>query len=308
MSVKISVITAVYNDEKYIRKCVESIINQTFSCWEYIIVDDGSTDRTPKILQELAQRDQRIQVVTQQNGGPAVARNRAIKAAKGDFIAVQDSDDIAAPDRLERQFNQLIQAGPVTVSCTGYYLIDSNDQVFATHNKVYKDINENLLHGNTSVCHPTMMVPRLLLEKVGGYNPFYAKTEDYDLIIRLLEHNGRFEKLNACLYNYRIRGNSESSMTSVNYINRVYENHINRVNNRPENLTEIVNDYKPDTNYVLKRQLREVFFTENYGGFIKLYVKNIFRLPTSEFLPFVVFSICPSPIQRVLKTLRQRKR
>src|ERR1035437_6913902 len=101
MSLLISVVTAVYNDEKYIKKSVESILNQTFTDFEYIIVDDGSTDETLNILNEIAKRDGRVTILTQKNSGPAAARNKAINSAKGTYIALQDSDDISSPKRLQ---------------------------------------------------------------------------------------------------------------------------------------------------------------------------------------------------------------
>ena len=299
----ISVITAVHNDENFIRKSVESILSQTFTNFEYIIVNDGSSDNTSSILTELQQKDERIIVLNQKNAGAAAARNHGINRATGDYIAIQDSDDMSSPDRFEKQLAYLKMFDDCTASCTGYHLINEDDTVFATHNKVYKDINQNILNGNTSLCHPTLMIPRKLLVKTGGYNPFYSKTEDYDLILRLIENNIRFEKLNECLYNYRIRQNSESSMTSNVYLKRVYENHSNRLNNRPENYIPIVNKFKHDKNYVIKRQAREVFFSENYIEYRRLYFKNIFKLPVNNFFLFFSYSLLPSTLKVFIKNL-----
>ena len=89
----ISVIVPVYNVEKYLSKCLDSIINQTYKNLEIICVDDGSTDSSPMILEEYAQKDSRIKIITRQNGGLSSARNTGVKNATGEFVSFVDSDD-----------------------------------------------------------------------------------------------------------------------------------------------------------------------------------------------------------------------
>lgn len=90
---KISVIVPVYNSEKYIKKCILSVIKQTYKNWELILIDDGSKDRSVQIIDELSKRDNRIRVIHQKNSGPGIARNRGIEEANGDFVVFLDSDD-----------------------------------------------------------------------------------------------------------------------------------------------------------------------------------------------------------------------
>lgn len=304
MSLLISVVTAVYNDEKYIKKSVESILNQTFIDFEYIIVDDGSTDNTLNILNEIAKRDKRVTIFTQKNSGPAAARNRAINSAKGMYIALQDSDDISSPDRLKMQVEQLLKSPDNLISCTSYNMIDTNDDVFTTNNKIYKNINKNILKGSFCACHPSIMVSREFILKVNGYNSFYKKTEDYDLILRLLENKGYLEKINKCLYSYRIRENSEGSKDNGAYAKRVYENHLNRIKNKPENFKEVVNDYKKNKNFIFKRQAIGIFYSEDYSQYRKLYLKNFYKLPINNYLLFFLFSILPPVLKKLIKSLR----
>lgn len=304
MSPLVSVITAVYNDERYISKSIESILNQTFTDFEYIIVDDGSTDNTLNILYEISQRDKRLIILTQENSGPAAARNKAINAAKGIYIALQDSDDISSPDRLKIQLEYLLKSPQNVISCTGSNIIDHNDNVITTDNKIFKNINNNILKGRFCVCHPTLMLSREFILEVNGYNSFYKKTEDFDLILRLLENNGYVEKINTCLYSYRLRENSEGSMNNGAFSKRAYENHLNRIKNRLENLSEIVNDYKKDDNLTLKRQASAIFYSENYSKYIKLYLKNFHKLPINNYLLFFLYSISPSLLKKLLKLIR----
>lgn len=302
MNILVSVITAVYNDEEFIEKSVDSILNQTLSEFEFIIVDDGSTDNTLKILNELSKKDKRVKVISQKNSGAASARNTAIDAAKGFYIAIQDSDDISSPDRLKKQVDQLLNSGDDNlISCTGYNIIDIDDAVVATHNKIYNDITGNVLKGNTSVCHPSMMLAKNLLISVGGYNTFYSKTEDYDLIYRLLEGGAFVDKINECLYSYRMRENSESSMNNGAYWKRVYENHLNRISNRPENFDIVLNEYKKNKNVLVKRYAMQIFYSEDYPKFRKFYLRYFYKLPISNSV-FFIYSLLPQKIKGVIKT------
>lgn len=99
---KISVIIPVYNAEKYLRKCVESVIAQTYTDWEMILVDDGSNDGSADIIDEYAGKDTRIRTIHQENAGPGVARNAGIRNALGEYIVFLDSDDMVTPDYFEK--------------------------------------------------------------------------------------------------------------------------------------------------------------------------------------------------------------
>ncbi len=303
MNVLISVITAVFNDEKYIKESVDSILKQTFTEFEYIIVDDGSTDATLKILNEISRKDKRVIVLTQKNLGAAAARNVAIEAAIGTYIAIQDSDDISCPDRLKTQLEQLQQSEGNIISFTGYNVIDSEGEFVSSNNKIYKNINRNILKGSFCACHPTMMVSREFILNLGGYNPFYKKTEDYDLIYRLIENKVYAKKIDTCLYNYRIRENSEGCMNNGAYTKRVYENHLQRINGKFENFEEVVNDYKQDKNITLKRKVSAIFYSEDYALYRKTYLENFHKLPINNFFLFFLYSVLPFSLKRIIKSV-----
>ena len=103
--VKISVIVAAYNTEKYLSETIQSVLNQTFTDWELIIVNDGSTDKTQTIAKEFEAKDERIKVLSQKNQGPSVARNNGISQAKGNYISFLDADDILHKNRLKEHLN-----------------------------------------------------------------------------------------------------------------------------------------------------------------------------------------------------------
>ena len=119
---KLSIITPVYNGEETIVNMIRSVIRQTFSDWELIIVDDGSTDKTPKILEEVSKLDSRIRVIRKKNGGVSAARNTGVKNAKGEYIGFVDADDSINPDMYEKLVSA-IENTSSDMALGGYYKI-----------------------------------------------------------------------------------------------------------------------------------------------------------------------------------------
>lgn len=101
MNQKISVIVPVYNAENYVNRCIESVLAQTYTDWQMVLVDDGSKDESLKVCQRYADIDSRISVIHQENAGPGVARNTGIAAAKGDYVVFIDSDDYVEKDYFQ---------------------------------------------------------------------------------------------------------------------------------------------------------------------------------------------------------------
>lgn len=116
---KVSIIMPVYNVEKYLKKCLNSLINQTLDDIEIICVNDGSTDNSDKILQEFAQKDSRIKILTQSNKGQSVARNLAIENANGEYLGFVDSDDWVDLDYFEKLYNIAIKYD-CDIACAGF--------------------------------------------------------------------------------------------------------------------------------------------------------------------------------------------
>ena len=112
---KISVIVPVYKAENYLEKCVRSVLEQDFTDWELILVDDGSPDGSPTLCDRFAGEDGRVRVLHQENGGVSVARNNGMAMAEGDFIAFLDSDDWMAPQALSLMYGRLVETGANTV-------------------------------------------------------------------------------------------------------------------------------------------------------------------------------------------------
>ncbi|MBQ8322887.1 MAG: glycosyltransferase [Clostridia bacterium] len=215
MSKKISVIVPVYNTEKYLRRCVDSILKQTYSDLEIILVDDGSTDSSGKICDEYALKDERIKVIHKPNGGLSSARNAGLDAATGDYIGFVDSDDHIASD-MYMQLIQNIGEEKGNISNIMYVREDEEGKTFASrvpHNKTetiktFDYIEELLLHmGDVSVC--TKLFAKELIGKL-RFNE-NVLNEDLLFMMQLSEDINEIRFVGEIGYYYFVRNGSTSS-------------------------------------------------------------------------------------------------
>ena len=130
MSETISVIIPVYNVEKYLNKCVDSVISQTYKDLQIILVDDGSTDRSSKICDEYAKADTRISVIHKQNGGLSSARNAGMEIVEGDYITFLDSDDYVSPTVYEELYKIIKSQDSDSIACTCFRRVDEAGNVY----------------------------------------------------------------------------------------------------------------------------------------------------------------------------------
>ncbi len=190
---KVSVIMAVYNGEKYLREAIESILSQTFKDFEFIIVDDGSTDRTPDILKEYEKKDDRVKIITNsKNIGLTKSLNKAIKIAKGEYIARQDADDISLPERLEKQVEFMDKNRDIGLVGAFYYEIGENGSIVSKKILPTKDTYlKKILIKYNPFFHSSIIIRRKVFSKVGLYDEKFKKAQDYELWFRV----ARFYKL-----------------------------------------------------------------------------------------------------------------
>jgi glycosyltransferase involved in cell wall biosynthesis len=202
---RVSVVMPVYNGQRYLAASVESILAQTLTDFEFIIVDDGSTDHSLAMLREYAERDGRIRIQSRPNTGISGALNDGLAMARAELIARMDADDVAMPERFERQVAYL-DAHPECVALgTSVELIDPAGLPIGVHqsNLLHEDIERQLLKGRGgSLYHPSAMMRRRAVEQVGKYRPQYNDSEDLDLWLRLAEI-GRLANLPEPLLKYR---------------------------------------------------------------------------------------------------------
>lgn len=202
----VSIITPAYNSSKYLPETIKSVLNQTFTDWEMIIVDDCSKDNTYSVCCDFAKKDNRIKVFRhEQNSGVASARNTALMYAKGEYIAFLDSDDLWKEEKLEKQLS-FMKDNDYAFSYTAYQTFNSfsgelnkviNVPCIMTYNDIFK---------NTSIACLTVMVNR---SKTGEFKmPILDHAEDQCTWQSILKRGFKAYGLNENLALYRVSSNS----------------------------------------------------------------------------------------------------
>lgn len=204
----VSIITPVYNSESYICETINSVINQTYPCWELILVDDCSVDSSINVIKPFIERDSRIKLINlSQNSGAAVARNKGIEFANGRYIAFLDSDDLWLPHKLELQLPFMQDNGyPFTFSA--YDKINEKGKVFGhigVPDKVcYSDLLKMCSIGCLTAIYDTEYFGKV-------YMPLIRKRQDLGLWLKLLKQTDYAYGLNKALGQYRVRTDSISA-------------------------------------------------------------------------------------------------
>lgn len=194
----------VYNGRRYLNEAVDSILAQTFEDFEFVVVNDGSTDGSLEVLQEYARRDPRIRIISRPNTGLVGALNDGLAAARAKFIARMDADDVSLPDRLARQVDFMESHSDCVAAGSSYFVITSQGEVIgelAAETDAAR-ISEMLIAGESALAHPTTIMRAESLRRVGGYRPEFAHAEDYDLWLRL-DEIGQLGNLAETLFKHR---------------------------------------------------------------------------------------------------------
>lgn len=210
-SPKISVIMPTYNAEKHLHQAIDSILNQTFKEFEFLIMNDGSTDSTQKILEEYAKKDPRIKLFHQANQGLVKTLNTLANKASTNLLARMDADDIANPTRLEKQYNHLLKHPKTVLLGTKTDLIDEQNNSTGQSLTFEEDfINRWFLCLYPPVTHSSVVMCKDAFDQAGKYQEHEFPAEDYGLWTRL-KRFGQIENLGEILNNYRINNQGISS-------------------------------------------------------------------------------------------------
>ncbi len=206
----ISVLMPVYNGEKYLNEAIDSILNQTYTDFEFIILNDGSTDRTEEII--LSYDDPRIVYVKNKENLQIVKTlNKGIALAKGKYIARMDADDISLPERFKKQVGFMEEHPHIDICGSAIRFLDESYTVWYPPQS-HEAIKIELLFGS-ALAHPTIMATTEFFKK-NPYNIFYNKAEDYALWMETID-NYQFYNFQEVLLFYRVHENQSSTLTET---------------------------------------------------------------------------------------------
>ena len=207
----VSVIMPAYNAEKYIAASIQSVIDQTYSHWELMVVDDGSTDKTAEIVQSLLSTDERISYIHQRNGGQASARNTGIKNSAGELIAFLDADDLWIKEKLDLQILKMDETGADVVYSDGHHIredgepSDGKDFFAPVPGRVEGARMFKLLYEYNRIQIQSVLTRRDLLDKAQLFDEDrrLQNCEDYDIWLKLAREDAVFYGMEEKLIRYR---------------------------------------------------------------------------------------------------------
>ena len=207
---KISVVMSTYNRATFLPRSIESILNQTFADFEFIIINDGSADNTAEILNKYAQQDSRIRIVSNEtNKGLIYSLNRGLNEAKGKYIARMDDDDVALPTRFEKQYAFMEKNKDYAV--VGSWVADpNNNQKWSFHDETSPEMIKLFLYLNrVPISHPASFLRRDFLNKHNiRYNYIYKSAEDRKFWLDILDAGGKITNIPEVLLLFRLHASN----------------------------------------------------------------------------------------------------
>ena len=292
----ISVVMSVYNSQKWLRESIESILNQSYTNFEFIIINDGSVDNSKKILDEYSKKDERIKVYDQKNSGLTISLNNAIRKSQGQFIARLDADDISCRDRLKQQLNE-IKNKKLDLVASNFVEIDhmGNRLNFYDIRNKKNNLLNYFLGGNTLFPHSSVMFKKEAFNYLDGYNSYFKKSQDLDLWLRFYEKNFKigfckkkeplvfirkhkesithndYDDIYTCLaiFNYYFRNNSLN--IDINSQNKNHENL--KIKLRENKIYKVINERAS-----IRDALKKILSWTNVNFYLKKLFFNLLRL------------------------------
>lgn len=268
---RVSVLTTVYNGMPYLPKAVESILNQTFSNFNYIIVDDGSNDATPMYLESLT--DPRVKIISQANTGTGPAAQHGLKYCTGEYIARMDADDFSLPTRLAEQVAYM-DAHP-EVGLLGCQMAPMGDkgvgrslEMPTTHDKIFSD----MMAGRHGIAHSCLLIREARLREVGGYWTLPLQDE-WDMTLKVGEIS-KLANLDKVLFHYRVHSGSLNG-TGMRRMRFSFDYSIECARRRQQELPPISH-----TDYAAQMAIRP--WWKRLAENIELHARSHYRLAIAE--------------------------
>ena len=256
-----------FNAEDTILESINSVINQTYENWELIVINDGSSDNTINVVQEI--KDGRIKLITQKNKGVAEARNKGIDCSSGDYIAFLDSDDIWHHKKLELQLD-FFNTNQVDLLHTDFYYFTNtiNDKIYKKYIEPYNleltDYEKLLV--NDIIVTSSVMIHKNIINKLGYFDSTFHGVEDWDYWIRLSK-NYKISKIDNCLTYYRenIRGISKNLDRQLSQEILIRKKHLTSI--VPQKVRKL-SEWQ-----LLKKKMYYCFVNKNILRFFIVYLK-----------------------------------
>ncbi len=278
-----SIIVPVYNIEKYINKCLDSLITQTYKNIEIILVDDGSTDECGKICDEYVTKDNRIKVIHKKNGGQGSARNKGLQIANGDYVVFVDGDDFIPKNAIE-VLAKCLESNNYDILCFDLYQMNNGIVTGRLMPKIFNDVENDRKH---IILNPSPCARTYKLEFLKKNNIFFKEGiiyEDLALIPTLSNYTKNIKFIYDCLYYYVLRENS--TMNAITFKENRDDKFIA--------LESMENGFKKNNNF------------EKYKNEIEyLYIKHLLIVYSTEILKYRK-EIYKPRIERALKTVNNK--
>lgn len=263
MTLLASFLVPAYNEEKYIKKCIESLLAQTEKNFEIIIIDDGSTDNTFKIINEF--NDSRVSIFRQRNMGRVESRNKALALSRGKYIILQDADDWSEPDRLEEQLKIAEKCTKSPIIGSSIFFHRENSGISKIKHFAESDLNIRKIMNRRIVRQafhpPTMLASRKKINEIGGWRSKFKVTgEDGDLLGRLFEDKDNFfYNISKPLYHYQINAGSITNNFQKTIPSQMFMRYCQRLRIRGINEPGSFGEYRKSCNkslYLIEYFLR----------------------------------------------------
>ena len=212
---RLSVVMPVFNAGDFLIESISSVLNQSFTDFEFIVIDDGSTDGSDAVIRKFAAQDNRIVVIARENHGLVASLNEGIARARSNFIARMDADDIAMPNRLHTQIAYLHNHPECVCVGSDIEIMDDKGRKLVVWHQLQTDalIQSGALEGHGTICHPSAMFRKDAFVQCGGYRAAMYPAEDLDLWLRLGEV-GALANVDQVLLRYRMQPASISSQAA----------------------------------------------------------------------------------------------
>jgi len=276
----ISVIMPVYNAEKYVREAIQSILNQTYSNIEFIIIDDGSKDNSVLIIKEY--KDSRIRLYEREHRGIVEQLNYGLEVANGNYIARMDSDDLCHETRIQKQFEYLSNNKNIQLVGTNHYYINQIGKIITE--KKLPENHEDIIYMMpilNSIVHASILTTKGIYNQIGGYKKGEDYIEDHLFFLELIKKGYKLYNIQEPLYSYRLIDNSIIYMRQKEIREKSYW----------YGKEMIMQTYKPDS-YDYNYSLGLLEYYKGDMKFARLYLKKAKKLSPDRILfwRYIIFT------------------